>query len=272
MRSFAVEFVRLCVWLGLLGLVFIPLERIFTLRRGQKALRKLFWLDLAYYFLNGLLPKLALIAPLTLVSGLAHRYFPADFYLAMESMPFWMRLPLAVVFGEIGTYWAHRWAHTTSWLWRFHAIHHGAEELDWLVNTRAHPVDVAFTRLCGLVPIYVLGLAQPSASYVDLAPVLLTIGGTVWGFLLHANLNWRMNWIAWLVTTPAFHHWHHANEGSAANHRNFAATLPAMDRLFGTYRAPASVWPDKYGIDEMLPVTITGQLVGPLTHQDRTVR
>src|ERR1035438_7661357 len=32
-----------------------------------------------------------------------------------------------------------------------------AEEIDWLVNTRAHPVDMVFTRLCGLVPLYVLG-------------------------------------------------------------------------------------------------------------------
>ena len=63
--------------------------------------------------------------------------------------------------GEIGYYWGHRWSHEIPFLWRFHSIHHSAEEIDFLVNTRAHPFDMVFGRFCGLVPMYVLGLGGP---------------------------------------------------------------------------------------------------------------
>jgi sterol desaturase/sphingolipid hydroxylase (fatty acid hydroxylase superfamily) len=63
--------------------------------------------------------------------------------------------------------------------------------MDWLVNTRAHPLDMVFTHYCGLFPIYVLGLAQPTGNGVDLVPLLLAIVGTVWSFVIHANVRWR---------------------------------------------------------------------------------
>jgi len=58
---------------------------------------------------------------------------------------------------DFGAYWGHRASHHIPFLWRFHAIHHSAEHMDWLVNTRAHPVDMVFTRLSGLVPVYRAG-------------------------------------------------------------------------------------------------------------------
>ena len=64
----------------------------------------------------------------------------------------------AVVVGEIGFYWGHRWSHETGWLWRFHAVHHSATHVNFLVNSRAHPVDIVFTRACGLVLPYATGL------------------------------------------------------------------------------------------------------------------
>jgi sterol desaturase/sphingolipid hydroxylase (fatty acid hydroxylase superfamily) len=74
-------------------------------------------------------------------------------------------------------------------------IHHAAEEMDWLVNTRVHPLDVVFTRLCGLIPIYVLGLAQPTGNKVDILPLLYVFAGTVWSVVIHANVRWRFGWL-----------------------------------------------------------------------------
>jgi sterol desaturase/sphingolipid hydroxylase (fatty acid hydroxylase superfamily) len=265
MKPFLIDVFRLGVWLALLAAIFVPLERLFALRRNQKTLRTGLGLDLAYYFLSSLLPKLVLVTPLTLLAGLAHGGNQGSgFYGWMAALPVWVKIPAALVVMETGSYWGHRWSHEIPFLWRFHKIHHGAEELDWLVSTRAHPVDLVFTRLCGMIPLYVLGLAQASGNQLDLTPMLLTVGGTIWGFLIHANVNWRLGWLEWLVSTPAFHHWHH--DGVSIEGKNYSATFPWVDQLFGTFQLPGT-WPLRYGIEKPLPQTPGEQILHPLAPQ-----
>jgi sterol desaturase/sphingolipid hydroxylase (fatty acid hydroxylase superfamily) len=147
-------------------------------------------------------------------------------------------------------------------LWQFHAIHHSAGQLDFLVNTRAHPVDMVFVRLCGLVPLYILGLAGPVGAAGSLIPVMIVLIGTVWGFFIHANLRWRLGPLEWLISTPAFHHWHHTL--AAPTNRNYAPMLPWLDRIFGTLYVPKGQWPSGYGIDGAMAETLGGQLLQPL--------
>jgi sterol desaturase/sphingolipid hydroxylase (fatty acid hydroxylase superfamily) len=264
----ALEVIRLTAWLALLVAIFVPLERAFGLRKKQRSLRQAFRTDLTFYYLNSVVPKLVLVMPLSLIAGFVHYHMPAGIYSWVASFPSWFRLLAALMVGEVGSYWGHRWSHEIPWLWRFHAIHHSAEEIDWLVNTRAHPMDMIFTRLCGLIPMYVLGLAQPMANTVDLVPVLVTIAGTIWGFFVHANVNWRFGWLEWIVASPAFHHWHHTNDGPERIDKNFAAMLPLVDRFFGTFYLPAGEWPSKYGTDTAVTSDLGGQLLQPFLSQD----
>jgi len=164
------------------------------------------------------------------------------------------------VLGEATYYWGHRAMHQIPLLWRFHAVHHAAEEVDWLVSTRAHPVDIALGHLCGLVPLYAFGLAQPLGHSTDIAPLLFVVIGMAWGFFIHANLNWRFGWLERLVSTPAFHHWHHTR----ADHvdRNFASLLPFMDLAFGTYYLPRHL-PAEYGVRDPIATDMAGQLIEP---------
>jgi sterol desaturase/sphingolipid hydroxylase (fatty acid hydroxylase superfamily) len=246
--------------------IFIPLERLCALH-PQKIFRKEFLTDLGYYFLNSLLPKLLLILPLSIIAWGLHQSMPSGLYSWVASMPLWMRFAAAMIVGDFGSYWGHRWMHEVPVLWRFHAIHHSAEEIDWLVNTRAHPLDMVFTRLCGLVPMYVLGLAQPTGNTVDLVPLLYVLVGTLWSFFIHANVCWRFGWLEWLVSTPAFHHWHHTKDGPEYVNKNYAAILPWVDKLFGTLYLPKKQWPRQYGIDAPMAPTLAGQLLHPLVHE-----
>jgi sterol desaturase/sphingolipid hydroxylase (fatty acid hydroxylase superfamily) len=259
----ALSVVRLCLWLALLAAVFIPLERLFAVRR-QKLARKALWSDLGYYFLNNLLPAAILVFPLSAVAWIAHHYVPYRLHIAMASMPTWARIVAILAVGEFGFYWAHRWSHQNRFLWRFHAVHHSAEEIDWLVNSRAHPFDMVFTRFFGLAPLMLLGLGldQRAGQSPDPATLVVAIIGTVWVFFIHANVRWRFGWLEWVVSTPGFHHWHHTND----EHRdkNFASFLPVMDILFGTYHAPRRAWPERYGIDAPMAPGMAGQLIDPL--------
>ena len=54
--------VRPSVWLIILVVIFVPLERVFAVH-PQKVLRKGIVTDLGYYFLSSLLPALLLGAP-----------------------------------------------------------------------------------------------------------------------------------------------------------------------------------------------------------------
>ena len=50
---------------------------------------------------------------------------------SLLALPRWSQFLIAIFLFELGTYWGHRWAHTVPFLWRFHAVHHSSEHLDW---------------------------------------------------------------------------------------------------------------------------------------------
>ena len=258
--TFAIDVARLTLWLALLAAIFVPLERLFTRgheRTGPTSLGG----DLFYYFLNSLLPGLMLALPIAALSALSQRILPASYLALVAAAPFWLLVILAIVIGEIGVYWGHRLSHQIPFLWRFHAVHHAPEHMNWLVNTRAHPVDMVFTRLCGVAPIYLLGLQSLGGHEAGTIALITTLVGTVWAFFVHADLRWRFGPLEYLLATPGFHHWHHTNDGNI--NKNFAALLPILDWVFGTMFLPKH-WPPSYGIDEGHPETVAGELLGPL--------
>ncbi len=258
--GFVVDTLRLAIWLVLLVAIFVPLEHVFGEPR-IKLWRKQTGVDLVWYFVNSLLPAALLSVPLTLLSRALRGFDPAGFYSAVALWPFGLKLFLVLLVNDVGAYWGHRALHAHPRLWRFHAIHHSAEELDWLVNTRAHPFDMVFVRFAGLAPVYLLGLAQTTGPRLDPAVAILTIFGTLWTFFIHSNTRVRLGPLEWLISSPAFHHWHHTRD----EHRdhNFSFVFPVIDRVFGTAWLPKH-WPSAYGINAEVPPTVAGQFFAPL--------
>lgn len=258
--DFLIDVGRLSVWLVLLVAIFVPLERLCGLHPA-KILRKQVGVDLGWYFINSLVPAAMLAVPLALLARALSGLDPGGLYSAVAAWPPLVKIGVALFVNDIGAYWGHRAMHSFPFLWRFHAIHHSAEHLDWLVNTRAHPFDMVFTRLAGLAPVYLLGLAGTTGRGLDPTVAFVTVAGTLWSFFIHANVRIRLGPLEWLVSTPVFHHWHHTNDHH--RDRNFAAVFPVIDLIFGTSWLPKH-WPPSYGVDEEIPQTLGGQLLEPL--------
>ena len=202
---------KLSVWLAVFAAIFVPIERIFALH-SQKIFRKEIAVDLGYYFLTGLLPGLILAPPVSLAVLVIHHLIPGGVLATIAAWPIWLKACATMMVGEAAYYWAHRLSHQVPFLWRFHAVHHSAEQLDFLVNTRMHPVDLVWSRMVMLTPIFALGLANPLHFGDGLIATTVLLSGSMWGYFIHSNVRWRLGPFEWLLTTPAFHHWHHSND------------------------------------------------------------
>lgn len=242
----ALKALSLGVWLALLVAVFVPLERLFALNR-QPTMRSQLLVDIGYYFLTGLIPTLILALPLFMIGSVSRSFLPADYQFWVASLPVGIKIIGALMIGELGFYWAHRAMHTVPRLWQYHAPHHDPARMDWLVNSRAHPLDIILTRMCGLTLVALCGFG-PSGTSGPGSRIfeIVTFISVFWAFLIHANVKWRFGPLEHILSSPRFHHWHHSRDDHP-NH-NFASMLPFYDRLFGTHHLPSSAWPPSYGI------------------------
>jgi sterol desaturase/sphingolipid hydroxylase (fatty acid hydroxylase superfamily) len=221
------------------SLVFIPLERLFARLPEQGIFRRGWRTDLTYFFVSALLVQLTTILTLKPAMVFFDWAVIPQVQQVVRQWPGVIQFFALLFVADFTQYWVHRAFHAIPILWRFHAIHHSAEQMDWLAGSRLHLVDVAVTRGLTYVPIYVLGFAEgPLFAYLVVVSAQATF--------IHANVRFDFGPLRWLVATPQFHHWHHAAEAEAID-KNFAVHLPVLDAVFGTMHLPDR-WPNVYGI------------------------
>jgi sterol desaturase/sphingolipid hydroxylase (fatty acid hydroxylase superfamily) len=243
------------VVIPLLFILVVPFEKLFPRHRGQRLRRPQLGTDLTYALaapaLNVITVTVAVavgVVSLAWLPGLALRPLVALVPPAVK--PF-----LALALFDLAIYWIHRWSHEVPLLWRFHAVHHSTDHLDWISGFRVHPLDGAL-----VAPPLVFLLA---AGFDPQVAGALAVVQVVLGIFLHANVRWRLRPLHRLLITPEFHHWHHTNDPDAI-HSNYSVFLPLWDQLFGTYFLPADRRPEVYGIDEHMPEGVVAQLRHPL--------
>lgn len=233
----------------LLAVTFGPLEKAFPARRGQALLRPRLFVDACFFFGQYLVFAGLAAAVLSRVQPLVTTVE------MLGSLPLALQCVIVVALGDLVTYWGHRLSHQVDFLWRFHAVHHTAEHLDWLAAHREHPIDGIFTQLCMNLPAFLLGFPLEV-----LAPVAVFRG--MWGLFIHANVRLPLGPIGWLLGDPRLHHWHHAR--LERTRHNFANLAPWLDFLFGTHHDPrVEAGEEGYplGVTESWPQGYVGQLV-----------
>ena len=219
--------------------VFVPLERFFALRPQQQVFRGEWVVDLTYFFVNTLLIEVLTLLTLQPAAVLFSWARLAPVTTWVGGLPLLVQVPAILLVADFTQYWVHRAFHRVPLLWRFHAIHHSAESMDWLAGSRLHLVDAVATRGITYLPIFILGFSQEALiPYVFIVAAQATF--------IHANVRWQFRALWPFIATPAFHHWHHSAEREATD-RNFAVHTPVWDRLFGTYYLPDR-WPAAYGL------------------------
>ena len=237
--------------LVILGVIFVPLERLFALH-VQPVLRRGWKTDVAHFFFSHLLEQLALVLAIGSALTLLEPLVSPRLQDAVAGQPLAVQLVEAMLIAELVGYGMHRAFHEVPWLWPIHAVHHSSEQLDWLAGLRVHPLDQTLTRTAQFAPLYLLGFA----------PELFAGGAAVlglWAITLHANLRLRLGWLEHVIASPHFHHWHHAREARA----NYSGLFPWVDVLFGTRVRPRE-WPETYGTDTPVPERWRDQLQHPL--------
>jgi lathosterol oxidase len=220
--------------------VFIPLERWFALRRDQPVFRHGWRTDLAYFFVSALAVQWVTIVTMKPAQVLFAWVLDEQWRVSIGQQPLWLQIIEILLITDFVQYWAHRAFHRIPFLWRFHAIHHSAERLDWLAGSRLHIVDIVVTRGLSYMPLFALGFADAALLGYG---VIVTLQAT----LIHANVRFEFGPLRYWLVTPQFHHWHHSDQEEALD-KNFAVHLPIWDWLFGSYYLPGEQWPASYGV------------------------
>lgn len=160
---------------------------------------------------------------------------------------------------DLGLYVMHRASHAHGFLWRLHAIHHSPERLYWLNGGRRHPLSALVLAGPGLTVLLVLG-ATPIAlgAWLSFMSVHLAFQ--------HANLDYRLGPLRYLLGVTEMHRWHHKREFADAQ-VNFGEVWLIWDHLFGTFHdAPRSSGKGEVGLrSEIIPPRYVEQLRWPFS-------
>ena len=228
--------------LDLLGstTIFVVIEKLFPLYRGQTLFRDEWQNDLVHFAVNHFLVGLILLT----VNYCVHKLFgwmaTDTIQGRVEALPFLLQFLLCVFVADFVQYWVHRAYHEVPWLWRVHAVHHSTKTLDWLAGSRLHLLELLITRVGVLGALYVCGFSLPVMN----AYIILVGFQAV---LIHSNVTIPWGPLRYVITTPDFHHWHHSSDEVAID-RNYSAHFAFIDYLFGTAVRGQQGFPHAYGV------------------------
>lgn len=251
--SILVEFFVTGIALLFLSLVFIPIEKAFPARKGQRIFRKQWMLDFSHFLGQYLVWNSLVLWLLAQFDNWTNFVFPANFRAFIADFPIWLQALLVVLLSDFLIYWAHRFQHNNDFLWRFHKVHHSAVRMDWLAAHREHPLDTLYTVGIINLPAIILGFNLNAIA------IFVAFRG-IWAIFIHSNVRLAIGPLKYLIGSPEIHHWHHDLERDRGNYANIC---PIMDLLFGTFTCPPEE-PKAFGIKEQFPKNYFGQLIVPL--------
>ncbi|NRD20468.1 sterol desaturase family protein [Winogradskyella eckloniae] len=236
-----------------LSLVFIPMEKVFPAKKGQKIFRPNWFLDFCFFIGQYVIWSSLVLWTINYFGESLSGIIPKKIQSYISFQPLILQTLSVLILSDFLIYCGHRLQHKIDFLWRFHKVHHSAKHLDWLAAHREHPLDSIYTIGLINLPAYILGFPLES-----IAGIIAFRG--IWAIYIHSNVRLPLGPLRVLIGAPELHHWHHDLDRRAGNYANIS---PIMDKLFGTYVCPPNE-PDAFGIKEETSNTYLGQLIEPI--------
>lgn len=141
--------------------------------------------------------------------------------------PFWLQVLLAILVADFGITLAHYFSHRLDVLWRLHAVHHSVKRMYGFNGLMKHPVHQAIETVAGTTPLLLAGMPQDVAFGLAFAVAVQLL-------LQHANADFRIGPLKYLLAVNAVHRFHHIKwprEGDV----NFGLFTTIWDRILGTF-------------------------------------
>ncbi len=215
---------------------------------------------LALGALNGI-PGLAIVACLVFCESGA-RDFGAGVIRA-ASMPAWCIGIVAFLLLDLCQYAGHVLMHKVPLLWRLHAVHHHAEQVESTTAFRFHTIEIVLQGVMLFPLVVLLGVRVHEIAIYN--AILLPAS-----LFHHANMRIPKRLedaMGLVVVTPGLHRLHHARWQPLTD-SNYSAVLSIWDRLFGTLSRHPSAETVPVGLDGYTPEhteTVRGMLMTPFT-------
>ncbi|MDX2212305.1 MAG: sterol desaturase family protein [Oculatellaceae cyanobacterium bins.114] len=261
------RFIRTLVLFFILTVVFGILEYFWPSIPNQPRLRRGLGTDILYWFVTPMVSQILAVIAASIVLlplyALLGRSLELNSILAgygpVARLPLWVQGLIVILIGDFIGYWTHRVNHRFTPLWNFHAVHHSAEIIDWLTAVRIHPINDIFSKGLKIIPILLMGFSPIAAELYS--PILFSYIA-----LIHANVPWSYGPFRYVISSPAFHRWHHEMDKKAWG-KNYAGLFPIYDLIFGTFYLPRGEQPKEFGIyGETMTDNFIGQMLYPFRH------
>ncbi|MEO0626037.1 MAG: sterol desaturase family protein, partial [Bacteroidota bacterium] len=170
-----------CLSFAFLMIVFVPMERVFPAKMGQKFFRPGWVLDFCFFLGQYLFWSSLVLWLLNYFGDFLTSFISPSFQASVQSQPFLLQVFEVLLFSDLLIYWGHRLQHRVDFLWQFHKVHHSAEHMDWLAAHREHPIDSIYTIGLINLPAFVMGFPLES-----IAGVIAFRG--IWAIYIHSNV------------------------------------------------------------------------------------
>ena len=142
----------------------------------------------------------------------------------------WLSWAVLFFLDDFTFYWGHRIAHTVSFYWASHVVHHSSEKFNlstavrktWTYDVTGHFLFWVWLPLLGFHPLQVFAIKTLNFIYQ---------------YWIHTEkINKLPAWFEFIFNTPSHHRVHHGSDLKYLD-KNHAGVLIIWDRIFGTFQA-----------------------------------